>query len=181
VAVGTPDSTEAAKLFCGMIAVDEAVLQEAERLLAARFGPIELRSPVIPFSFTDYYRAEMGEALLRRFVSFEGAMDPGRLAAVKTDTNRIEKKMAVHDAGITRRRVNLDPGYVTAAKVVLATTKNNAHRIYLGDGIYAEITVGLCRKGPRCHEWTYPDYRTETYGRFFMDVRRALLAAGHED
>jgi hypothetical protein len=167
---------EAAKLFCGMIAVDKAVMLEAEYDLATRFGAVDFRSPIIPFTFTDYYKPEMGEGLLRRFVSFAIPVDSACLAEIKCESNAIERRLAIPQGYRLSRRVNLDPGYVTAAKVVLATTKNRPHRIHLRDGIYAEVTLSLSRSGPECYPWTYPDYRVASYGEFFMAVRGILLA-----
>lgn len=166
---------EPARLFCGIIAADQNVMRQAESGLAGEFGPAEMRSAVIPFDFTDYYRAEMGENLLRRFVAFGGVFDTGRLAVAKQRAILLEAGLALSAGAVSRRRVNLDPGYVTAAKVVLATTKNHAHRIHLGSGIYGEITLSLSKRGAQAHDWTYPDYRTAAYGAFFMMVRDDLL------
>lgn len=166
-------------LVCGMIAVDEDVLSRAEAALVELYGPIEARSPVYAFSFTDYYRAEMGDNLVRRFVTFTLRVDPGCLAQVKQQTNALEQRFAAAAreeegaATVRPRRINLDPGYVTPAKLVLATTKDFSHRIYLGGGIYAEVTLNFCRSGIRCHAWTYPDFTSGLYTPFLLEVRQA--------
>ena len=164
-----------ARLFCGMLAANEALLRRAGKLLDEEFGPIDATSDVIPFSFTDYYAGEMGTGLLRKFGSFRPPIDPGGLAEIKLRTNELERQLASVEA-TARRRVNLDPGYVTPAKVVLATTKNFAHRIYLGQGIYAEITLNFRRNKCVFHDWTYPDFRSESHAHYFLGLRKLCLA-----
>ena len=77
------------------------------------------------------------------------------------------------------RPLNLDPGYITPAKLVLASTKDHAHRIYLRDGIYAEVTLSFRGRKWQPLEWTYPDYRRDDYQRFFTECREWLLNCGH--
>jgi len=174
--VGQPRWPEPVILFCGLIAAGEAVLHRALEPLRARFGGILLRSAILPFDFTDYYESEMGGGLVRQFVAFEEEIDPGCLAAIKLETNRLEQQLAEEAGNVSQRRtVNLDPGYVTPDKVVLATTKNYAHRIYLSNGIYAEVTLNFGKGTVRTFEWTYPDYRTAMAAEFFLAVRRRVL------
>lgn len=160
-----------AKLVVAMLAPDEMWFDRAEAALSERFGPIDYRSDTLPFDYTRYYASEFGEKLLRRFAAFARLMDPEGLAAVKVWTGSLEQEWAV--AG--NRRVNLDPGYMTLAKFVLATTKDHSHRIYLQQGIYAEVTLTYRDKAWQPWPWTYPDYRTEAYRRILQDIR-ALLA-----
>lgn len=160
------------KLFCGMIAVNEEIILRAKEEMRKLFGGIDLESDLIPFDFTDYYREEMGEGLLRKFVSFSDLIDPGRLADIKIQTNKLERTLAIESKGRSRRRVNLDPGYVSADKLVLATTKNFSHRIYLRDGIYAEVTLNFKKSGCVYFDWTYPGFRSGKYTPFFLEVRR---------
>ncbi|MBI2899246.1 MAG: DUF4416 family protein [Planctomycetes bacterium] len=167
-AVGEIRVPAPAKLIVGILAGGASAIPRAE--LEARFGPVDLESGEIPFRFTDYYEAEMGRDLVRKFLSFARPIDPSDLPAIKRWTNELE--------GPPPRRVNLDPGYVTTSKLVLATTKDHAHRVYLADGIHAEVTL-IWTKGsfvPR--EWTYPDYRTPEYVSFFNAVRESLRASG---
>ena len=163
------------RLFCGLIGRDRGFLEAVIRRLVERFGPLEAASGWIPFDFTDYYREEMGEPLFRRFVAFGPLVDPAVLPDVKRWTNELEAETAERGDGRPRRRVNLDPGYLTADKLVLATTKNFSHRIYLRDGIYAEVTLNFTRSGCRFFDWTYPDFRTPAYTAFFMGLRERLL------
>ncbi|MDI6774305.1 MAG: DUF4416 family protein [Verrucomicrobiota bacterium] len=173
--MGDVTPAQPVKLFCGIIAVDEAAIARACGELEALYGRIDRESEIIPFAFTDYYREEMGDRLLRKFASFEALIDPGRIAAIKIRAQAIEEQLAKRRDGAPRRRVNLDPGYVAPEKLVLATTKNFAHRIYLGQGVYAEITLNFRKNGCVFLPWTYPDYRSEAYTRFFLAIRRLLL------
>ena len=169
------------KLFCGILAADAELLPAAREALAAAFGALDRASAPAPFEFTDYYAAEMGPSLLRQFVSFREPVAPQRLAELKRRTNALEREFAVERDGALRRRVNLDPGYLTAAKLVLATTKDFAHRICLDDGIYAEVTLNFGRDGCRAHPWTYPDFRSEPCTRFFWALRQEFLEEQKRD
>ena len=164
------------KLICGMIAGRADLFGEAEARLAALYGPVDGRSDVMAFDLTDYYSEEMGQGLLRQFVTFQELIDPGRLARIKLETNEIERGFHASSAGAPRRRINLDPGYLTAAKFVLATTKDFAHRVYLSDGIYAEVTLGFRKSGCVSFDWTYPDFRSPRYAPFLLEARRRYMA-----
>jgi hypothetical protein len=159
-------------LFCGMIGNDRDLLAHAARLLRKQFGETDQISPYWPFDATDYYAEEMGEGLERQFVSFERLINPEELPHIKRITNEIEERI-IHDLALPpgRRPVNLDPGYLTLSKIVLATTKDFAHRLYLREGIYGENTLryksGIWHAWP----WTYPDYADGRYHAFFSDVR----------
>ncbi|MFC1498321.1 DUF4416 family protein [Verrucomicrobiota bacterium] len=169
------------KLFCGMIAWNEDVLKTAQGTLTSLFGDIDQQSDIFPFPSTDYYDKEMGNNLLRKFVSFVELIDPARLADIKVKTNSIEKEFAVEQDGGKRRTVNLDPGYVTPAKVILATAKNFSHRIYLRDGIYAETTMNFDKNGCIHHDWTYPDFKLGRYNKFFLELRKLIMAVDPAD
>jgi len=164
--MGTIKEPQPVKLVIPMIAGEEALFDEAVHALGEHFGPVDYRSATLPFTHTTYYEREFGPNLLRQFASFERLIDPGELAHIKRLTNDLE--IAWADAA-GRRRINLDPGYLTQAKFVLATTKNQAHRIYIGEGIYAEVTLIYRHGAFEPLPWTYPDYRTPEY--------RAILAA----
>jgi len=163
------------KLFVGMLSSDAAFFDSCKDLLVEEYGPVDHQSEIVPWDFTDHYLAEMGPGLLRSFIFFEQLTEPGELAGMKTLTNRIEEQMAVTtNTGGVLRRINLDPGYITEAKVVLATTKDYSHRIYIGEKIFAEIA--LVQKGGRFTPlaYTYPDYRTDEYVRMFGKAREML-------
>lgn len=164
------------KLFVGMLAAEETFFALAEAELISKFGNIDAASELIPFNFTDYYTAEMGPNLKRKFISFAGLMNPRELVPAKLYTNELEDVLSER-VGSERRAVNLDPGYVSLAKVVLASTKDYSHRIYLGDGIFAEVTLHYANKKFNPWPWTYPDYKTESYLRFFESTRTRYLEA----
>jgi len=169
--MGEVREPEAAALVVGALTSDPEFLERIERELIERFGPVGVASPPWPFRFTDYYRAEMGPNLTRKFLAFERRPDPGELASIKRWTNDLESRVASPGS----RPVNLDPGYVTLSKLVLASTKNYSHRVYLRDGIYAEITLSWVQGAFVPHPWTYPDYRTPFALDFFTQVRRTMV------
>jgi len=161
------------KLIMGMIAADADLFSSVEALLSQKFGRVDFLSDVMPFDYTDYYIKEMGADLTRKFVSFEKLIQPQEIVEIKYATNELEKEFLHPDA--SQRQVNLDPGYVSAAKLVLASTKDHIHRIYLRDGIYAEITLRMENKSFRSWQWTYPDYRSEEYISIFNEIRRIYM------
>ena len=163
------------KLFCGIIAKSPELITSAREELSRLFGRTDRESEIMPFDFTDYYAEEMGKGLLRQFVAFQELIDPGRLAGIKIATNTIEDKFAVTSAGKTSRTVNLDPGYITAANLILATTKDFSHRTYIGDGIYAEVTLNFKKSGCVFFDWTYPDFKSGKYTPFFQEIRKAYM------
>jgi hypothetical protein len=147
-------------------------LRRAER----DFGPASAVSDAFDFTETNYYAAEMGEGLKKQFWAFEQTIDPGRLAAIKLATNQWEAEYAAAALHPQPRPLNLDPGYITLAKLVLASTKDHAHRIYLADGIYAEVTLAYRGGAWQPHDWTYPDYRRADFQTFFTRCRDLLRA-----
>ena len=148
-------------------------MDRAESTLEEAFGAIDLRSKRVPFDQTSYYQQEMGDELVREWVSFEKLVQQDTVADAKLATNRLEKRLARPDG---TRTVNLDPGYILPSRLVLATTKDFAHRIYLAKGIYAEVTL-IYRDGEfQPLEWTYPDYQQSVALDFFMTARTAYLA-----
>lgn len=165
---------EPVKLFVGMLSAYQGAFAEAESRLADPFGPVDLRSDLFAHEFTEYYRDEMGHPLVRYFCSFERLISPQALAGAKRLSNRIETELARRDEWPVARPVNLDPGYVAPSKLVLASTKDSAHRLYLGDGIWAELTLRFQGGDWAELDWTYPDYRTPEYREFFRRVRDRL-------
>ena len=162
-----------AKLVIGFIFKDEEVFQKVKGILIRKFGKIDFESRVMPFNFTDYYAEELGDGLKRVFVSFRRLIYPANLSRLKIITNSIEKKLL---SG-RKRLINIDPGYLDLAKLVLASTKDYAHRIYLGKGIFAEITLFFKDNSFRAQEWTYPDYRTDNYIKIFNKIREIYADA----
>jgi hypothetical protein len=143
---------------------------------SAHHGPLALASAAFDFTETDYYAATMGSNLKKQFFAFERLIDPATLPDIKRQTNDWEAEYAALGQQPEPRPLNLDPGYITPAKFVLASTKDHAHRLYLRDGIYAEITLAYRHKQWQPLEWTYPDYRRDDYRQFFTQCRDRLLA-----
>jgi hypothetical protein len=163
------------KLIIGILAADHKCVYTAADILADKFGRIDFTSDIWPFDKTDYYRDQAGSRILRQFISIERLIDPGKLAKIKHKTNRLEQKLAKTLALPLPRPVNLDPGIIEPSKLVLATTKNYSHRIYIGSKMYAEVTL-IFDKGRWCPlDHTYPDYRQQCYFDFFEKVRDRLL------
>ena len=156
------------KLIIGMISNKKAVFCDVEAILEKKFGVADYKSDFIKFDFTDYYEKEMGRKLLRRFLSFKRMIDPGRLAAVKIFTNKLEGEFAVYGGS---RRINIDPGYLTESAFILASTKGFQHRIYLSKGVYAEVTLKYQRPGFLPYDWTYRDFQTKPYTDFLKTAR----------
>lgn len=159
----------------------EEALALGLRQSEVRFGPPALISDAFDFTETNYYDAEMGPGLKKQFWAFAEPIDPGRLAAIKRQTNEWEAEYAGLKIHTEPRPLNLDPGYLTLAKLVLASTKDHAHRIYLGDGIYAEVTLSYRGGAWRPFEWTYPDYRRPDFHAFFSRCRELLRAAPRQN
>ena len=167
--VSAPDP---GNLIVGIIAAGRELIPLATSVLEAQYGRTDGMSDIIDFSFTDYYRSEMGEKLMRAWVSFANLQPLARLAEIKLTTNRLENQFRTAEGN---RRVNLDPGLLTLHNLVLATTKNYAHRIYLRDGIFAELAIIYQHGGFRPQAWTYPDYQSPEALSFLRRVREAYI------
>jgi hypothetical protein len=167
------------KLICGMICGEVALFDRAAEALAGALGPVEAIGEVLDFDFTHYYDQQMGSPLYRRFVSFAGPHRPDFLAEAKVRTNAIEAQFAAaRTAAGPPRPINLDVGYVEAPKLVLASMKNFSHRIYLRDGVYAEITLMFRHGRWEPLPWTFPDFRSGRYDAFLNAVRESLPGSG---
>lgn len=153
-------------------------LEWARDRCAERYGNVALVSDAFNFNETNYYTATMGPELRKQFFAFERLIDPGTLADIKLETNQWEAEYAAFGLDAEPRPLNLDPGYITPAKLVLASTKDHAHRLYLRDGIYAEVTLVYRHRQWQPMEWTYPDYRRDDYRQFFTQSRGRLLNCG---
>ncbi len=160
--------TKPVKLIISLISNDEALFVRVEEELKKKFGTIDYKSPIMAFSNTDYYREELGDNLKKSFISFKKLINPAKLAKIKIFTNKLEG----HFAEQGKRRVNIDPGYLDLAKLVLLSAKDFSHRIALGCGIFAEVTLIFKDKEFRSLEWTYPDYRSQEYLEIFKDIRK---------
>src|SRR5919108_5982664 len=156
--MGTPREPQPAKYFVALLSSHIELLARIEADLIAIFGAIDQRSEIFPWHCSRFYEEEMGPGLLRRFVSFRPLASPERLVDVKLATQQLEEKYRSQTAQGLGRRVNLDPGYLEAGKVVLASTKNASQRIYLRSGVFAEATLLYYDRGFHGCSYTYQDY-----------------------
>jgi hypothetical protein len=155
------------KLIAGVLISRSEFLPEVEGKLQVEFGPMDYRSGLFPFTFTDYYDREMGEEIFRCFFSFKELVDPAELAAIKLRCNELEQLFLEEG----RRKVNLDPGLLSLGKLILASTKDNAQRVPLSRGIYGEISLIYRKKAFRPLPWTYPDYQSDRYHEILRHIR----------
>jgi hypothetical protein len=164
------------RLICAITYSPKAQLDDVLAHLEYTFGSLDDKSKTIEFTHTEYYTPEMGPGLKKLLVDFERPFNPGNLWLAKRSTCDIE---SMHmDNG--KRKVNLDPGYVEPSKLVLASTKNFSHRVYLNEGIYAEVT--MLYSGDRFQKlpWTYPDYLEPDFQTFLELVRGKSKKAASE-
>jgi hypothetical protein len=136
------------------------------------FGETLCESDAFEFDFSDYYAAEMGTKLKKKFLVFARLIDPATLPEWKLTAMEIEKQFQLDN----RRRVNLDPGYIDSAKLVLATTKNYDHRLYLGRGIYGDVQLRFRHGHYVTNGWTYTDYQRPAHLAFFEKAREKYRA-----
>jgi hypothetical protein len=170
-----PQPFTAVKLICGIIASQDLAISRSEERLAEAYGPLDSRSPLFSFDFTDYYEKQMGKNLKRKFLSFQKLIEPESLSAIKLDTNRLEEEIR-EELNIPNRAVNLDPGYLTSASLIMATAKDFSHRIPLQNGIYAHLEFLFGKDEIRVLDWTYPDFRCRGYQDYFLGLRRLYLS-----
>ncbi|MDD3804385.1 MAG: DUF4416 family protein [bacterium] len=160
-----------ALLFCGLLYKDRDYRNRAISELVDSYGEIKSYSKTLNFSsFSNYYEAELGDEIIREWILFSEMIDLDHLYEKKVNSCSIEN----HFRRDGMRTVNIDPGVITLNNLQLLTTKNFAHRIYIGEGIYCEVTLLFTRTGIKHLDWTYPDYKTIEAGDFFKEARRSL-------
>ena len=165
--MGKAKSPSPVKLIIAIFTNHLELFPEIEKELGKKYGEIDFKGQVFDFVHTDYYQDEMGHDLKKKFISFKNLINPEELSSIKLFTNELESK----HCKIDKRTVNIDPGYVDNSKLVLASTKNYYHRIYLGKGIYAEVTLFFKEKSFQQLPWTYPDYKTDVSIDTFNGIR----------
>ena len=163
------------KLICGIIASRKLTFFRSEERLAQLYGPPDTQSPLFPFDLTDYYEKQMGKNLKRMFLSFQRLVEPDKLSAIKKRTNQLEEEIR-EEFNSPQRIVNLDPGFLTASSLIMATAKDFSHRVPLQNGIYAHLEFLFGRDEVRILDWTYPDFKGEGYRDYFLGVRRLYLS-----
>jgi hypothetical protein len=156
------------KLFIGMLSKDAVLFDQLKEGLQKIFGPVDMESPVWNWEHTEYYSKEMGTGLKRKFIFFHELINPEAVSGIKLKTIEFERQYLNEKGG---RRINLDPGYLDSAKIVLVSTKDFSHRIYLGNGIYGEVTLIYSGKDYEILPFTYPDFRTSEYLDIFRKAR----------
>jgi len=165
--MGIPANPHKVKLIVGLLSNDVEAIKIAEAGLVRAFGRTDFESALLDFTHSDYYLEEMGGGLKRKFLSFKEPFNLKGICKVKLKTNLLEKKLMKSG----RRKVNIDPGYLDLAKLVLFSTKDYTHRIYLDKGIFAETTLFYKDKKFNAWPWTYPDYKSEAYINIFNSIR----------
>jgi hypothetical protein len=166
-----PRPPQSAKLVIGLFMNQRELIRPVTGTLIQSFGAIDMISPWFNFCFTDYYEPEMGAPLYRRMLVFATLIQQGDLADVKQQTNAIEDLYAQNG----QRAVNIDPGYLLRERFVLATGKNFSHRIFIGRGIYADLTLVYRNGDFQTLEWTYPDYADDRMRQFLKLVRKKYI------
>ena len=164
-----------AKLIIAILAADDKCLKIAHQQIIENFGTIDLTSPAWSFTLSNYYRDEVGPTPLKQIVSIEKLIHPGDLPAAKHRSNQLEQQIAETLDIDLPRPVNLDPGIIEPAKLILATTKDYSHRIYIGQQMYAEVTLIYDKGAWKIMPYTYPDYRQPEYHQFLTKVRTKLM------
>lgn len=168
--MGTPSVPDTVLLFIGALYREEKYFTAAKERLTGLFGDIALETPSIEWDFSGYYKKELGSPIMRRFLFFRDMICPDTLSDIKLLTNDLEQKLSVEG----RRNINLDPGYLTPHNVVLASTKNYSHRIYIGKGIFAEVTLVFRDGRYQPHLFTYQDFASKECIGLFGRAREML-------
>jgi hypothetical protein len=167
----TRRAVQPVKPFVGMISNEALLFDEIKGRLEEILGPIDAESPVWNWDHTDYYEKEMGKGLKRKFLFFSNLINQEGLPDIKIKIIEIERSYT-RDG---KRRINLDPGYIHPAKVVLSTRKDYSHRIYLRDGVYAEVTLYYRDQSFHPFPYTYPDFKSKEYIELFNRIRSGLI------
>ena len=172
-----PQTPKPAKLVIGFFLKEKDLVVPVVKALIEKFGPVDIVSSWFPFNFTTYYEPEMGKPLFRRMLAFETLIKQSALSEIKLITNDLELEYLKN----SKRMVNLDPGYLLRERFVLATGKNYSHRIYIGQRIYADLTL-IYTKGRFIKlPWTYPDYAEQNMliclerirNKYVIDLKQA--------
>jgi len=166
-----PQPPKPAKLVIGFFLKEKRLSADVVKALVEKFGPVDMTSPWFPFNLTTYYNDEMGTPLFRRMLAFKRLIEQSALADIKLFANGLEREHSIDG----KRSVNIDPGYLLHERFVLATGKNFSHRIYIGSGIYADLTLVYSKGHFNKLPWTYPDYASETVMNFLEWVRKKYV------
>lgn len=160
------------KLFAAVTISDKTLWPPLIQKLEELYSKTDYQIDWYPFNHTKFYEEEMGENLSKRMVSFTEFTQAEKLPDIKIATNEIETEFSEH----SKRRVNVDPGYLNASKIVLATTKDYGHRVYLGQGVFGDVHLRYVSHRFQTTEWTYPDYKEQFVLDFFEEVRKKYMS-----
>ena len=166
-----PQTARPAKLVIGVFTPQKTIIDNLAIELSSRFGQIDLVSSWMDFNYTSYYEPEMGSPLVRRVFAFRRLIGQDELPAAKIATNQIERGYS-HGG---RRAANIDPGYMLPERFVLASGKNFSHRIYIGLGIYADLTLIYQKGSFQKLPWTYPDYADRPMQTVLERIRKKYI------
>ncbi len=162
---------EHVKLLTSLFSPEKDLIEPVIQQLEAIGGKVDWVSPPLFFDRTRYYEKEMGWPLFRRFITFENLIDPEQLVEIKLRTYAIEQNRLAEG----KRRINIDPGYISPERLILATGKNFTHRVYLSKGIYADLTLIFQKGSFKPLEWTYPDYAAPDLINIFHGIRTRYM------
>ena len=170
--MSSPKKPDPAKLVISCIMNNKEDIDTIFSLFEDIFGYVDMISPWLNFTYTDYYYKEMGSPLYRKVFVFKSLIEQDDLADIKNKTNDLEQRFTING----NRSVNIDPGYLVSSRFILATGKEYSHRIYIGHKIYADLTLMYSKtKGFQTLDWTYPDYVSENMISFLSKVRNKYL------
>ncbi len=169
--MAAPQRADPVKLVVPALWADRDAFERARDAMVDSWGAVDFEGVDHAFDVTGFYEPEMGRDLQRRLLAFERLIAPETLPALKLEANRIEDELAAGG----RRVVNLDVGYLDHHKLVLASAKPAGQKIYLGDGIWADIMFRY--RGGRLEpfEWTFPDFRDGRYESELLSIRARYL------
>ncbi|OQX94577.1 hypothetical protein B6I21_09300 [candidate division KSB1 bacterium 4572_119] len=162
-----PLASPTTKLLIAVLFSDEELLNAAKEKLHEKYGAIDFESQRFDFAVSDYYKPEMGWPIYRLFWSFEELINPKDIAPIKIECNEIEDQLAIQG----KRKVNLDAGYLDYDKVVLASAKYNWQKIYLDNGIYADLTLRYEKGNYFPFPWSFPDFKEGHYNKMLLRIR----------
>jgi len=162
------------KIVVGILAKDSASVEAVRDTLRKKFGEEDSVLPPFPFTFTNYYKEEIGATPVRAFFSYRPLVERETIVDIKLWTNEIELEIAERNGTPGLRPVNLDPGYMALGQFFLATTKDQRQRVYMQRGIFVEPTLYFQDGHLHAFEWTYRDYQSENYIQYLEQVRARL-------
>jgi len=169
-----PRANHPALLFTAILFSKGVDISKVLEELKVKLGTVLVQSREVGFVWSDYYEKEMGKDLKRVFVIYKDVVQRDEIVKVKRFTDSIEQEYAVNG----KRRINIDPGLLCPENIILATNKPFFHRVYLSDGVYAEVTLFFKHDTYNPIEyWTYPEYRSTPVLEFFNSARELLMSS----